>query len=981
MENLKACVVSLMEKGCASSKAVPTARKVAALMKENGRDAVLAVVFQCVDHTLVQYKAGDRDVARFFKLLAAMGAVPQADLFFEGDAAMAEEVDFSVLRALLAHILPYARCDDKTVRHGVCALWAALLADSPAGFELSDATYDAALKCFVALASDGTTSIRTLAIVALKPLQDIDNEHCKATATIASAVVHDASPVVRLEALRALSSGVGIVIGRVQDTNPKVRKEALKILGDVAPSQLSPRERLLIVHIGRNDPSADVRDAFTAMLCTEWLAKHHDGDLIATVATLASAAEGGSSDASAGSDGVDVASAALEHIFECCDAEGGSGGARRLGAAVRASLAAAMPPLPTLISLAEAGTLTHTMVFIWCARLEYLSAKCDAAREEIRNDTRYVSALELDGLDEARIALLPTLIEWFDLVQLAEGGGSDDAGAAREPSALGSQLLILGKQLVFDDATLEAKVRTALESRLCHDSGMSDTPSHVELLLDVFVRTHNDAAACTCDLIRLARSLADEALAAAAAAAAAADDFDARSAQRVTRALQIAHFCLANCGHAAMGGGATSAAAAEALTQLPATLFMPALELSTAVGCGAEQTIALRRWALSALGVHCCATSGQRSEQSDAVVAAATEQLLAAARNGETEEPTVRLWATKALMDVILFFPDCLDEGKAAVLSELMGSGDEDVASAATEGACKLLLLNRLGAAATALEPALLADLIVMHVGGTEKQHAAFQCVAPFFECYPAIAGPSHLALVAERAAVLAVRKVGLEPTAQKGVLGKLKLAAITAFVQNEFLGASISRESVLTDGDEARAAAVSLDVATALAAEATVWPQSTRHRQLIDSISKMSAEAEAWARLEGARPDVLGALASLVEVLHVECKAVKRSYAGTTKTLVKLGEKLAAQVEALSEEGKVEAAGGSTHATMLTLRSKTEVAALFAAEDAEEDGEEENATTSANVVVARRAPRAKRRAATKASEQMSAMAVGVEEE
>ena len=270
---------------------------------------------------------------------------------------------------------------------------------------------------------------------------------------------------------------------------------------------------------------------------------------------------------------------------------------------------------------------------------------------------------------------------------LAESGAA--AGAA--PSALGAQLLILGKQLDFDDAALEGKVRAALEARLCDDGTLGDAPSHVELLLDVFVRTHSGFAACAGDLVRIVRSLADAALAAAPAASGSESfRFNGVAAQRVVRALQVANYCLANCG---LGGGAAGAeAVGAALAALPTTLFMPALALSDAPGCAATQRVALRRWALSCIGVHCCALQGGAAD--GAAVAAATEQLLSAARAaaaGAVEEASeVRIWATKALMDMMLFFPDCLDDSKSVVIREFMCDADDAVASVATEGACTL---------------------------------------------------------------------------------------------------------------------------------------------------------------------------------------------------------------------------------------------------------------------------------------------------
>ena len=397
---METTIVLLCEEAAAGGKPTAVVRKLAKLMKESGREAVLGVVMQCLEATLVQYKSSERDVARFFKFVVALGAVPQAELYYDGDASMAEEgaAPFPLLGEIVGHVLRYARCEDKAVRHGVAALFAMLVAEPPAGFELSDESYDAALESFVALVeSDGVASVRVLAVAALKPLQDVGDEACRATATIAHAAVHDTSPLVRLEALKSLSSGVGIVISRVQDTNPKVRKEALKILGDVAPARLAPRERLMIVQVGRNDPSPDVRAAFSSMLCTEWVAKHHGNDLAAAVAMLSQ----GAADAS---EGADVANAALEHIFEVCAAKGRSA----LGKVARASLGAALPPVSALIARAAEGTLTQAAVFIWCARLEHLSAACDTARDDMRSGAADYTARDLDIIDEARNDLLPS---------------------------------------------------------------------------------------------------------------------------------------------------------------------------------------------------------------------------------------------------------------------------------------------------------------------------------------------------------------------------------------------------------------------------------------------------------------------------------------------------------------------------------------------------------------------------------------------
>jgi hypothetical protein len=139
-----------------------------------------------------------------------------------------------------------------------------------------------------------------------------------------------------------------------------------------------------------------------------------------------------------------------------------------------------------------------------------------------------------------------------------------------------------------------------------------------------------------------------------------------------------------------------------------------------------------------------------------------------------------------------------------------------------------------------------------------------------------------------------------------------------------------------------------------------------------------MSAEADAWARLDGAHnATVLGALRSLVGDLRSECGGAKRNYTKTVKDLAKLGSKLDASLAALDEAQQAEAAAGGEHAAMLALRAKAEVDALLAqpatssSDEAESDGENDGA----NIAVPRRAPRAKRSAAKKASAQIAASA------
>ena len=67
-----------------------------------------------------------------------------------------------------------------------------------------------------------------------------------------------------------------------------------------------------------------------------------------------------------------------------------------------------------------------------------------------------------------------------------------------------------------------------------------------------------------------------------------------------------------------------------------------------------------------------------------------------------------------------------------------------------------------------------------MHLGASAASSSSSPSVGPFFECYPAIAGPSHLALVVERATVLAARALAHDASRQKGAAAKLKIAALT---------------------------------------------------------------------------------------------------------------------------------------------------------------------------------------------------------
>ena len=140
-----------------------------------------------------------------------------------------------------------------------------------------------------------------------------------------------------------------------------------------------------------------------------------------------------------------------------------------------------------------------------------------------------------------------------------------------------------------------------------------------------------------------------------------------------------------------------------------------------------------------------------------------------------------------------------------------------------------------------------------------------------------------------------------------------------------------------------------------------------------------MSAEADAWAHLDGAHnATALGALRSLVSDLRSACASVKRNYTKTAKDLVKLEAKLDASVAELDDAGQAEAAAGGEHAAMLALRAKAEVDALLAqpASSSSSDEEESDGENGgANVAVPRRAPRAKRSAAMKASAQIAASA------
>ena len=134
---METTIVLLCEEAAAGGKPTAVVRKLAKLMKESGREAVLGVVMQCLEATLVQYKSSERDVARFFKFVVALGAVPQAELYYDGDASMAEEgaAPFPLLGEIVGHVLRYARCEDKAGRcpadhvcdpaHASCAAGAA----------------------------------------------------------------------------------------------------------------------------------------------------------------------------------------------------------------------------------------------------------------------------------------------------------------------------------------------------------------------------------------------------------------------------------------------------------------------------------------------------------------------------------------------------------------------------------------------------------------------------------------------------------------------------------------------------------------------------------------------------------------------------------------------------------------------------------------------------------------------------------------